>query len=424
MNKSFKLESNSSGSIPIINILFISLTYISRIIEEVFYGQDTQEFSIVFLAFIPFSVYTILVNFEDIGMALFHKIVLLLGVFILSAFLIESFHTDSAYREIRRTILMAISIPLFAIWIYKDIRYLMIMSIIFMVYSLIHSLNLSLTISIAEMLSIGNADQARGLIYEKAFFSSNSNGVCYLAGTSLIICYIIYSYYTISNFQRNLLITVSLIFFYTCLLTLSRSGILNLVFLLLIVYFYSNIKPNIFLVSIFLTFLTFYLAFSTDIIDLLFSRFDTVTLNEDEAMDSRAILYIKVLKNIDEVFLIGVGEGNYFGEWGKNSDFGRTLIDEFGEVTERVTPTHNSFAQLLFYWGIIPIIIYAFIQYYLFTTIPKEKTDMYNQIVIILFFSSFSLILFSNNFNAKDFSFIYGAIVGLSLRKLHHRINV
>lgn len=313
---------------------------------------------------------------------------------------------------------MTLSIPLFAVWVYRDIRYMYYIALMFILYALFHSLNLALTVSLGEMIMIGNSDNARALLFEKSYFVSNSNGVSYLAGTSLILCYIILEYMKPDGIRKIIFNVLIIIFFYTIILCVSRSGMINFIFITAILFFKSKLKPKALHFVILTGLLIVYLAASSEkVTDFLFSRFESVTLNEEEATDSRAILYIKVLKHIDEVFMFGVGEGNYYGKWGLQSEFGKTILEDDGSTSERVTPAHNSFFQILYYWGIIPLVIYLIMLFRLIKMIKNDPDNMYDQIVTILFYSTFILIIFSNNFNNKDFSMIFGIILGLDLNK-------
>jgi hypothetical protein len=404
--------------IPVFDIVMISLTYVSRMIEEAFFSESVfLGAGVVFFAFIPFLIHTYLRNQGSILVAFTNPVVIIIGLFTLYAFTNEYLHPTPSYRDVSRTFFMALSIPLFAVWVYRDIRYLYYMTVIFIAYSLVHSLNIALTVSLPEMLSQGNSNTARDLLLEKSFFFSNSNGISFLAGTSFVLCYIIVSFADLSRASKFTYKVLMVIFFYTIVLCLSRSGTLNFVFLLLMLFLRSRIKPGMATIAAMTFGVIIFIASSNDTItDFLFSRFESVTLNEEEATDSRAILYIKVLKHLDEVFWWGVGEGNYYGKWGMNSEFGKTIYDiEDGSIYEKVPPTHNSFAQIIYYWGIIALAFYMLFQFRIFRYLQSDRDNMYVQITNILFFSTFSLIIFSNNFNAKDFSFIYGSIIGLYL---------
>lgn len=406
------------SAIPVLDIFMISLTYVSRIIEESLFSQDTfTGGGIVFYSFIPFLVYTVIKNPNALSVAFFNPLVITFSVFIFTALVIESLHPTPSYRDVGRTFYMVFSIPLFAVWVYKDTRYLYYISIMFIIYSLVHSLNLAFSVSLPEMLAVGNSENARALLLN-SFFTSNSNGVSYLAGTSLLICYIIIEYTKPGPLAKFIFNALIIIFFYTLLLCLSRSGTINFIFLTILLFARSKLKPKAFHLAIVVVFLIGYLAVSNEkVTGLLFSRFETVTLDEEEATDSRAVLYIKVLKHLDEVFLFGVGEGNYYGKWGINSDFNKLLVDDDGSTIDKIVPTHNSFAQIIYYWGIIPLALYIIALVIVARMIRNDKDSLYIQIANILFYSTFILIIFSNNFNTKDFSMIFGVILGLHLNR-------
>ncbi len=401
-----------------LDVFFIWSIYMSRVIEEAFFSDFSfLGGGITYYAFIPFLAYTIIKNPGGFSFIFSNTAIILLSLFIVSSYLIESFHDHSQYREVMRMFYMAISVPLFAVWIARDIRYLYPVVYSFLTYSMIHSLNVCM-LNPAGLLESIASGSTRQYVADNSYFGSNLNGVGYMAGITITTVYLIRRNISTIN-KRSAATIVILISFYTLIICVSRSAYINFVLLLIVLMFKLQIRLRPVHYLAFLALITLAISTNTEgIQNLLFSRFEDISFNAEETNDSRSLLYIKLFSHVDEVFVSGVGEGGYYGEWGLNSDLvKREYNHEAGVTNEWVTPAHNSLFQILYYWGFFPLAVFILLIVAIYYYLPKNSKDTPALICYMLFFSIFYIIVFSNNFNNKDFSMIYGVIIGVYLNR-------
>jgi O-antigen ligase len=396
--------------------VLVSIPYWSRIIEEAFFPDfNIAGNGVVFLCFIPFLVLTIVKNPGAFAFAARNMVIIGLALFIISCGLIESFHTNSDYTDVIRSFFMALSIPLFAVWVARDIRYFYIIIYSFVTYCAVIVLNLC-SVDPREIMASGGGDSLRADILDKAFFFFNLNGAGYLAGTAAFLLFLLLKRAK-STVNKYLLIILLILSTYVLFICVSRSAYLNFTILLL-VYFYKSgirLKPHHYLVMLGVVSLVVSSNLN-GIEDILFSRFGDISLEDVESDDSRSRLYSKLIKHADEAFVSGVGEGNYYGDWGLNSEIAKQRYDyELGTMTYYVPAAHNSIFQILYYWGFFPVLVYILIFILLYLYLPKNNKDLPVMICFLLFSSTLTLVVLSNNFNNKDFAMIFGLIIGLKM---------
>ncbi len=400
------------------------MPYIGRIFEEAVFGESNfLGKGAAFWSFLYFLFYTLIYNYTYFLKSLNNRLIVLCTLFISIIGIVETIHSNSVYREVTRTFLMMSAIPLYVSWILRSKSTIHYCLLSYIVYGIVNALNIVLSISLPVMLSYGNAESSRDYVLNNLIFWNDLNGVGYLMSSCLAILYFYIIDPKISPKTKLFLQSISILFFYSLLSCVSRSALLNLFLIMLVILIKNGIKlnlKNIIFVFIIPTFFLVAPKFTEDINTLLFSRFETIEIGNTESVDSRANLYTNILNEIDEVFWTGVGEGNYFGSWGENSSLSKTTYsDEKGYSTTRMSATHDSLAQILFYWGIFPVIIYVFINIQLYNMLLKGKrdSDIFRNSALILYLTSIMMILFLSNFGYKEFTLTYGLILGLHLRK-------
>jgi hypothetical protein len=402
----------------IFDTFFLSLIYLSRALEDAFFEQLGTIFGrgISFFALIAFVVYTFARIPRSFNAVLRNQTFIVLLLFILLSALIEQMHPDPVYRDTFRSVTMMVGMVCYAAWVYDNKSHLLTMIYGFIVFSLIHSLNFVLFISINDMLAIGDSDASRALLVEKSFFFANANEVGILCGTSMMLCLFLNEYISYGKVPRVILNVLAILFLYTVALSLSRSAFLNLGLLLVVAV--TKLRMPVKGIHYFIGAvigITLLAGIGQAVAGFLFDRFDAINIESaEESTDSRSKLYVNLYNNIDEVFLWGVGEGGYFGEWGKNSSIAKSITDEEGNMFEKVPPAHNSIAQILFYWGIVPVLLYGYFIFLLFRNLFHNGM-LSSKLVYLLFCSTFVVIMFSNNFNSKDLTMIFGSVIGLSM---------
>jgi hypothetical protein len=403
------------------DVFVLQSPFILRLVEDIFYNESIiAGKGIAFIGFIFFLGYTLFVNYKYFIAAVSSSLMLFFAAFVLYSSLMEYLHDSSNWREINRTFFMMASVPLYASWILrnKDATRYIIFSFLFL--TIVFALNIAFSVSLFTMLSFQDADSARDYASENLFFFMDMNGAGFFMGISLIICFLLSSQQSISKKEKTLYTIGSILFLYALLCCVSRSAFVNvlIVMVVMMIRYGIRIKLNHLLLLILFP-LILSSAYIDQIDNLIFSRFKTIEIGNEGSGDSRVRLYSIALRYADDFFWTGVGEGNYYGEWGLNSDLAKEKYDSELGVTERiVAPAHNSFLQILLYWGIGAMLIYSLILVKIYTLLPSGKEDyVFSKCAVAMFLSTVILSLFTNCFNYKEFTLIYGLILGLYLHK-------
>jgi len=396
------------------------LPFITRIIEEsIFPALKIGGKGITFWAFLVFWFGTIMYNSGNLLISLKNRIVYLYLIFIGAAFITEFLHTNSVYREASTTFFMFAAIPLYASWVLKNIQSFKYIVASFLFYALVHAVNITLNISIFKMLATGDSDEARATISQKLWFYTNLNGIATTTGTAAVVCFVIARNVTNKIYKRWLYFLTA-IYMYASAVCVSRAAFLSIG--VIMIWMYLKYRPKVkfqYFIPLAVMLLLLDVGPIQKVTNLFFGRFAEINFNtQGDKVDSRVRVYSNVIKYLPEVYLTGVGEGNFYGEWGQKSTFARIGYDEEGNISGmRVSPTHNSFSQIVFYWGVFPLFIYVLLLITLTKMLPpRSDTSLAAKITTIFFVSTFVLIIFTNNFNYKDFTVPYGLLLGLYLR--------
>ncbi|HXS38202.1 MAG TPA: O-antigen ligase family protein [Flavipsychrobacter sp.] len=416
----------ASSKFPNVYKIVIAIPFIMRIIEESIYHDPIfLGKGFTFWGFFIFLFGTLIYNYGNLIVSFRNRLIYSFAIFLGASCLIEFFHTNSVYREVSTTFFMFAAVPLYASWILKNKESFKYIIISFLAYAFVNALNIIINVSIFKMLAAGSSDLARENVTKGLWFYTNLNGIAYIASISTVICFTVAR--NIENIsQKRLLYILSLMFLYVTALSLSRSAYINLAFICTVMYIKYRPKVKFqYIIPLVIVVLFINIGPVQKLTNLFFGRFEEININQKENVDSRVTVYRRVYKYLPDIYLNGVGEGNYYGKWGEKSDFARLSYDDEGNLAEiKVTPTHNSFTQILFYWGILPLVLYIFLLVRLTKMLPpKYDTSLMAKITTMVYFSTISLIIFSNNFNYKDFTFAYGLLLGLYLRRRYKLSN-
>jgi len=126
-----------------------------------------------------------------------------------------------------------------------------------------------------------------------------------------------------------------------------------------------------------------------------------------EGQDLRASFYENAIRDVDDYWFMGVGEGNYFKKWGFQKGYahqnGDTLV---------VYGVHNAFVQVLIFWGFFGLLAFLAIIWQAYRCIPKHcGSDPLSLSLLGLAVSLVLLLPFSHNIENKAFSLGLGMLV-------------
>ena len=142
--------------------------------------------------------------------------------------------------------------------------------------------------------------------------------------------------------------------------------------------------------------------------DAIFKRF-TFSMEGSHTgrrVEGRTRLMRAVIKHLPDHYLTGLGINQYHGNWGRQTGF---------RYKDEVLGTHNTFSQVLFYWGLpglfaLLVVLWQAYQY----LPPPRRTDPVYLCLIGISLSVLLESLVSHTFYGKEFSIALGLLVACS----------
>jgi hypothetical protein len=129
----------------------------------------------------------------------------------------------------------------------------------------------------------------------------------------------------------------------------------------------------------------------------------TFSLERNEA---RATVYAAAIDHFSEYVLSGVGAGNFYGNWGKTSEF---WLPHHSEVS----PAHNAFVQVTIYWGVMGFLALLMVIWQGYRCVPKRcGMDSLSLCLIGIAVTSFLTLFVASDLYAKSYSLLLGMLVG------------
>jgi hypothetical protein len=84
---------------------------------------------------------------------------------------------------------------------------------------------------------------------------------------------------------------------------------------------------------------------------------------ESGGTEGRAAVYMAALRHLPEYIVSGVGAGNFWGPWGRHSDF----TWEDGSIHG----AHNGLVQVTVYWGVLGLLTFCLMLYLAYRCLPR-----------------------------------------------------
>jgi O-antigen ligase len=145
--------------------------------------------------------------------------------------------------------------------------------------------------------------------------------------------------------------------------------------------------------------------------DAVFSRMAFSTQADHGKMEARARIYTTAIKTISKHALTGVGLGNFYGSWGRSTDFVK-----FYNGRPVVLGPHNWYFAVTIYWGIGGLLALSLVVYQAYRCLPKRcGADSLSLCLLGIAVSLFLLSLVTHVFVFKAFSLGFGLLAGARL---------
>jgi hypothetical protein len=265
--------------------------------------------------------------------------------------------------------------------------------------------------SLTKYNNMANISYERGRAFSDKYLQDNLNQIAFFASQGAIIAFA-FALKT-SGIRRALVTCIGLLCTVATFLPMSRSGIIILALGLASVgYVYGIVKPHIIgMVAVIVMVIVFAVP-DVALKRMKFSSERNVATGGFE--DSRAMVYRAVLHHLPEYIWTGVGFGNFYAGWAKNTQF----YVGHGEVTG----PHNVFAQATINWGILSFLALIGVVWRTYKIFPKN--DCIDSIYLCLVGLSVSALAWSmttNCIEGKEFSVVLGFLAAADLWSLTQR---
>ncbi len=363
-------------------------------------------FTLTFILFGTLTAFAVVRHPVTLLRTAFHPVFLVVYLFLVCSFVVESFHLNSNYEVISRTgqsFLGAVVLASFC----RDSRALrtaiysfLIMGggmCIYLIFTVFGVLSTSLA---PDMLA---ASGIRYAAFEGQYLLSNLNGMAFQAAMGATVSLLLWTTSKKMS-HRFWLMTMFLVCFTATFLPMSRSGIFTVVVLCIAIPFLRGqfrLRTLVLGLSVALVILAV-------IPDVVFSRMSftfepSATTGRPEG---RAQVLLAAVDAISEEPLIGIGAGNFKGAWGMWSGF-------YSPITGRVVGAHNVIAQIMIYWGIVPCLVWVFLFWAVYRRLPRPfGGSRVSLFLFVLFAWILIMSMFGHTLYNKSFTLAIGVIIG------------
>lgn len=393
-----KNDSNpvTSPSLEVMDKVILFLLVLSLPFQEMLgVGEET---SIVWAIFFVCSLYALIFRFNRLEQILFRPIPLVFFLFLLFATFSEWMHFQPDFGEIKQSLQMLGGAAVMASLVGGDqtlrvIGFAMLLNGVWLSILLVGSTYVFLT-SVSDYL---NPSQVRvDATASMEFFRLSWNAIAFYCAQGAAFALILIILEKAAAWRKAIYAIAGIICMVGMFFTMSRTGIVTLGLMALIVFWSAGIFRLAHLQYLVLTLVFFYLVWMM-VPEVIVDRLTNPAGNIEGARDSRYIVLDAVLYHLDEYFLWGLGCGNFWKTWGFSSQF---MLSEKG-----VTGAHNVYFQATIYWGVVALAFLFCLVVLLFHFIRKMSGPL-SQLVFIrcMGMGTLTLSLLVHNFYLKEFS--------------------
>lgn len=251
-----------------------------------------------------------------------------------------------------------------------------------------------------------DVSHARADVFSQSSLEENLNTIAFYSSQGAISALVFSLLGGGGGLRRILLAGAGFICVIAAFVTMSRTGIITLLIAAAaIAYSYGLARTRIIISAVLLGIVV--------LIAVPSSVFSRLTFSTEKAHgefeDSRAQVYAAVLTHFPEYFITGVGMGNFYGAWGRGSEFG----NRYGIVAG----THNCFCQVTICWGVGGLVTFLFIIWNVYRSFPRRGDDRDALLLCLLgvSVSAAVFLMFTHEIELKPFSAVLGLLAASDL---------
>jgi hypothetical protein len=360
-------------------------------------------FSVMYLLFAAQAAYVIAKCPDCFAQTWLHPLLLAVYVFLCIGFVMEMTHPGSTYTEIYRMMQTFVG-GIFVASVCRDRKALQSAMYGYLIVGAFTSIILFRSsygaLSGATAIDYGEADRVRDEVFAESPLQWNLNGLAFVTaqGTGVALALALT---TLSRWRRYVFLAIALGCFVATFLPMSRSGVailLGVCASVVLSYGIGRIKTVMIAVVIGAVMLTL-------VPGAVFSRLSFSTeADQWGRMEGRAAVYTAFFHHLPEVVISGVGAGNFWGAWGRQSQF---------SSGRAVAGAHNIFFQMTIYWGLPALLGLFGIIYQAYRCLPgRYRNDPLAMGILCI---AVSLLLWSltvHNLYDKTFGLGVGLLAG------------
>lgn len=347
------------------------------------------------------SIIAIYVVFKHNGMLMHNlktsKILRGFVIFLITISIVEAFHPNASYSNIIRSFMICASAVMIASVFMSDagIEYIartyVVSGALVAIYMFFSGYFVLLS---SNATSFNEAELIRFKLISELKIDQDFNNLAFNQGLSFLLASVFFLKGS-SNKIRSWYLIIMVLTFVGLTVTMSRGGFVTVLlsFLTVLIYFRIDAKRKWGIVMLFLVIILLLIP------SAVLSRMDFGLGRNSEMNDGRSKVFAASMDAIVNEGALGVGEGNFWSDWGKNSGFAR-----YSGAGVSVRGTHNLFFQIIINWGLIGIITFVILLFQIFHfRPPRNEPNTTSLIFITVFVASLLYMAQIHNLQTKDF---------------------
>lgn len=364
-------------------------------------------YSLTFILFGILTLFALIRHPSTLVRTLTHPVFLIAFLFVLGGFIAETFHLNSDHEVIDRTMKTFLGGAVLASYC-RDMKAMRAVLYSFLIMGIGVGLYLILSVfgvlSAATATDISTASMVRYDVFEDRYLLRNLNAMAHLVGLGAAVALLMWATAQ-KRTHRIWLMTVFLICLTAVFLPMSRSGIFMIAVLCALILFLRGLFRLRTLVLGLATALVILLV----VPDVVFYRMSFAVESNVTPVaqsDARASVLLASLEAISEEPLLGIGAGNFWGEWGVWSSF-------YAASSGKIVGSHNAYAQIIIYWGVMLALIWGLLFWVIYRRLPQPFGDnRVSLFLFTLFVWVFLVSMFTHTIYSKVYALAFGVIVG------------